>query len=111
MVYSNFRKFALVSVSLLGLAGFAGTASANTWQDNHPRRVEVNHRLNRQTDRIAHAVTAGQISPLRAVRLLRKEHQLRREERVMASLDHGHITRAEQRALNQQENRLSRRIP
>jgi len=33
-----------------------------------------------------------------------------REERQMAKLDNGHITRADQRALNQQENAVSKDI-
>ena len=35
---------------------------------------------------------------------------VRREERLMASQHGGHITRLEQRALNQQENGISREI-
>jgi hypothetical protein len=105
------KTLALVSVALFGLVGFAGAASANTWQQNHPRRVEVNRRLEHQTNLIAHDEFDGTISPFRAARLLREENGLRREERFMASFDHGHITRAEQRSLNQQENALRNRIP
>jgi hypothetical protein len=106
----NLRKLALASVALAGMLGFAGAASASTWQETHPRRVEVNHRLNHQAVRIAHAETTGAISPRRAVHLLRQDNKVRREERLMASQNRGHITKLEQRALNQQENRISKKI-
>jgi hypothetical protein len=41
---------------------------------------------------------------------IREDFAIRSEERAMAGFDHGHITPAEQRALNQQENAVSRRI-
>jgi hypothetical protein len=50
------------------------------------------------------------MSHVQATRLHRDDHQIRREERLMASQDGGHITRQEDRALNQQENRVSRQI-
>ena len=91
-------------------SGFSASAFANTWQANHPRRVEVNHRLGNQDHRINREFRTGQISGARAARLHREDHAVRHEERAMASLDHGHITRADQRALNQQENHISRQI-
>jgi hypothetical protein len=35
---------------------------------------------------------------------------IRREERLMAAQNGGHITKAEQRVLNRQENAVSRKI-
>jgi hypothetical protein len=111
IISGNLRKFALASVALAGILGFAGAASASTWQETHPRRVEVNQRLNNQADRIAHQEVRGNLSPGHAARLLREDNQVRREERLMAWQNGGHITRLEQRALNQQENRINRQIP
>ena len=107
----TFRKLALVSVSLIGLIGFAETASAKTFTPKDPRQVEVNQRLHNERLRIATDLRTGKIGGAKASRLLRKEIQIRREERVMASLNHGRLTKAEQKALNQQENRLDKRIP
>lgn len=87
------------------------SASAETlWQANHPRRVEVNSRLAMQNFRIRQGVADGRITPLEAQRLRAEDRAIRYEERSMAGFDGGHITGAEQRALNQQENAVSRQI-
>jgi hypothetical protein len=76
------KSVRLATVVFAGtLVAMAGSAFAETsWERNHPRRDH------------------------------REDRQVRREERTMASLDGGHITRADQRALNQQENAISRQI-
>lgn len=90
---------------------FAGAASAATnWDASHPRRAEVNRRLVNQDHRIRLEVHEGEMSHVQATRLHRDDHQIRREERLMASQDGGHITRQEDRALTQRENRVSRQI-
>ena len=102
--------FKLAALAALTLA-FAGTASAATqWDASHPRRVEVNHRLANQDRRIHQEVREGEMSRAEANRLHREDHRIRREERLMASQDGGHITRQDDRALNQQENHVSRQI-
>ena len=52
----------------------------------------------------------GEITRSQAHALHKEDRQIRREERTMARENHGHITRAEQTALNQQENAVSRQI-
>lgn len=100
----------LAAIAALSVA-FAGTASAETqWNATHPRRTEVNHRLANQDRRIHQEVREGEMSRAEAMRLHRDDHQIRQEERLMASQDGGRITRQEDRALNQQENRVSRQI-
>src|SRR5262249_47970210 len=93
---------------------FTGTtvaeASASTWEERHPRRAQVNHRLNNQNARINNNLAAGRITPREAARLHREVHAVRTEERAAASLHNGHITRGERRALNRQENEVSRQI-
>ena len=106
----NLRKLALAAAALAGMLGFAGAASASTWQETHPRRVEVNHRLANQNARIDRAEASGRMSPGQAARLHRQDRRVRHEERLMASMNRGHITQAEKRALNQQENRISNKI-
>jgi hypothetical protein len=89
----------------------AGSAFAETsWEWNHPRRDQVNDRLQNQSRRINQEYREGEITRGQARALHREDRQIRREERTMASLDGGHITRADQRALNQQENVVSRQI-
>jgi hypothetical protein len=85
-------------------------ASAATWGQHHPRRVEVNHRLTNQSHRINREFREGEMTRAQARRLHGQDRFVRREEGFMASQNQGHITRAEQRSLNQQENGVSREI-
>ncbi|MFJ1208810.1 hypothetical protein [Burkholderia pyrrocinia] len=88
-----------------------GTAFADTpWQQAHPRREEINQRLANQNRRIHHEVKEGEMSHAQAARLHRDDRKIRREERDMAAQDRGHITKSEQRVLNQQENAVSNKI-
>ena len=105
------RTVLLVTAATVSLTSLANTAFADTqWEKNHPRREEVNNRLATQNWRIHQQVKDGDLSRGQAARLHREDHQIRREERLMASQNGGHITRSEQRVLNQQENRVSRQI-
>jgi hypothetical protein len=55
-------------------------------------------------------VREGEITRDQAAKLHKEDHQIRQEERAMASQNGGHITRQEQKTLNQQENAVSRQI-
>lgn len=104
-------KVLTVTAVTLSLAGIATSAVADTkWQKNHPRREEVNNRLANQNGRIHQEVKEGEMSKKQAAQLHKEDHQIRKEERAMASTNGGHITKAEQRALNQQENQVSKQI-
>ena len=102
---------------ILGLACFAFTflgatmadASAATWAQNHPRRAEVT-RLANQNARINHDLATGKITTAQAAKLHKEDRAVRGQERFDASLNGGHITKPEQRALNQNENAISRQI-
>jgi hypothetical protein len=104
-------KMLMLVTNLAMLGASVGAASADTrWQRNHPWRVEVKGRLAVQNWRINRQVRDGDLTRSQAAALHRDDRAIRREERVMASLNHGHLTAAEHRALNQQENAVSRRI-
>jgi hypothetical protein len=108
----SFRKTLIFAASAVMLGGLVGTASAETtWQKNHPRRTQVNHRLAHQNRRIHHDVKNGSMTRGQAATAHREDHQVRREERDMASQNGGHITKPEERVLNSQENGISRQIP
>jgi hypothetical protein len=94
---------ALVSTS-------ATTVFAGDWAANHPRREQVNDRLQNQNRRIKSEVRNGEITKGQAQQLHQEDHAIRQEERAMSGMNNGHITRTEQRALNQQENAVSRQI-
>src|SRR5450432_3474197 len=76
----------------------------------HPRRAEVNHRLANQNRRIHEEVKEGDLTKAQGAKLHKEDRQIRQEERDMASQDHGHITKQEQKTLNQQENQVSKQI-
>jgi outer membrane murein-binding lipoprotein Lpp len=109
---NSVRKHLGLAAVVIALATVAGTASAETtWQKNHPRRTQVNHRLNNQDKRIHQDVKNGTLSKSQAASLHHEDHQVRQEERDMASQNGGHITKGEQRTLNGQENAISGQIP
>src|SRR5690242_15978666 len=105
----TFVKVVTVLVAGTLAAGVAGTASAETpWERSHPWRDQVNDRLENQNRRIHQEYREGEITRGQARQFHREDRQIRYEERRMARFDGGHITRADRRALNQQENVVSR---
>jgi hypothetical protein len=101
--------FAAVAMIATGAASTAATAG--TWAANHPRRAEVNHRLDNQNARIHEERREGDITGQQAQSLHAQDRAIRADERAYASDHGGHISKAEQHALNQQENIVSREIP
>jgi hypothetical protein len=111
-MWNSARKTLTFAAALVSLAALVGTASADdTWQKNHPRRTQVNSRLANQNRRIHNDVKDGTLSKAQAANLHHEDHQVRQEERDMASQNGGHITKAEQGVLNHQENGISNQIP
>jgi hypothetical protein len=70
----------------------------------------VNGRLANQDKRIHQERKEGEITKAQAQKLHSEDHAIRQEERTMASTNGGHITKTEQRALNHQENQVSKQI-
>jgi len=104
-------------VGLLVMAGFITSvglspvyADETAWQKSHPRRTQVNKRLLNQNRRINQGVKSGTLTKTEAGQLHKEDHQIRQEERDMASQNGGHITKQEQRTLNAQENKVSGQI-
>ena len=105
-----------LSIAAVLLVG-ANAAMANEgkkdhkdWNKDHPRRAEVNARLNNQDKRINQEVKEGEISKGQAAKMHKEDRQIRQEERDMAAQNGGHITKQEQKMLNQQENQVSKQI-
>jgi len=101
-------------LSAAGLSAFAQTAptagQGAEWSKQHPRRAEVNKRLANQNQRIKNEVKEGEMSKAQAASLHKQDKQIRQEERDMAAQNGGHITKQEQKTLNQQENAVSKQI-
>ena len=82
-------------VPIAPAAGNGGQQGNGQWKKDHPRRAEVNGRMNKGVQ--DGDMTKGQ------------EAKDRREERRMAAKDGGHITKADQRKLNRRINRQEKR--
>lgn len=109
----------LILASLLSVLAMSSFAQAPvtapekndaSFQKSHPRREQVNERLANQNNRIKDEVKEGDMTKAKAARLHKKDRQIRQEERDMASQNGGHITKQEQKTLNQQENKVSAQI-
>lgn len=109
---NRLSKALVLSVLVAIAAGAAGSSFAadTKWEKHHPRRDQVNDRLANQNKRISTEVKEGDLTKAQAAGLRKEDRQIRREERAMASQNGGHITKLEQKALNQQENAVSKQI-
>jgi len=101
---------AIGSLALVAFVAVSLHSDAQGWAAKHPRRAQVNSRLNNQNKRIQNEVKEGDLTKKQAAGLHKEDHQIRREERAMASQNNGHITKSEQKVLNQQENKVSKQI-
>lgn len=111
MTAAKFVRLTTFVFAGLLATGAASSAFAETeWEAHHPRRDQVNDRLENQSRRINREYREGEISRGQAHRLHQEDRFIRREERHMASMNGGHITRDEQHALNRQENWVGRQI-
>jgi hypothetical protein len=104
-------KAVVFAVSFVVMGGMVTTSFAETqWERNHPRRDQVNDRLSNQNRRINNELKEGELNKQQANKLHREDRAIRQEERTMSKFNSGHITGAEQKSLNQQENAVSRQI-
>ncbi len=101
--------FAALGMTQAASAGHSG-APAATWAEEHPRRDEVNDRIENQEARISKDLSEGKITPSQATTLRAEDKTIRGEEQSMAKTDGGHITKADQKSLNQQLNYNSKQI-
>jgi hypothetical protein len=77
---------------------------------NHPRVNEVNARERNQQDRIANGERNGTLTPGQAAHLGNREQKIDNEEKADMAAHNGHLTKAEQRQLNKEQNKTSRQI-
>lgn len=109
--YKMNTKTIVVAVAglVLAVAG-AQAASAQDFAQTHPRRAEVNQRLDRQDARITAERADGAIGAAKAHRLRHADRRIRASERRYAMRHGGHISKAEQSRLNHREDAVSHRI-
>jgi hypothetical protein len=73
-----------------------------------PLRQAVEPTLQQQ--RIANGVKNGKLTPAQTANLERRESQVQAREQKDMAAHNGHLTKAEQRGINRQQNRISRSI-
>jgi hypothetical protein len=102
------KRAVILAILATFIAGGTVTASAESQFDkDHPHRAEVNKRLHKENAKTAREVKSGKLTQAQGQQLHQQDHQIRQEERDMASQNGGHITKQEQATLNQQENSVN----
>jgi len=108
------KKILILSLGLISMLCLvsikAGAEDQKDWNKEHPRRAEVNKRLANQNRRINQGVKSGQLTKDGAQKLKAEDRSIRRRERRMAAKNGGHITKAQEKQLNKEENAVSRQI-
>ena len=110
--------FTIATLALGGLLAAPGFAQNPNTQGagpgihdpNHPRVNEVNAREQNQQDRIANGVQNGTMTPGQASRVENKEQHIDNQEKADMAANNGHLTKGEQKQLNKEQNRTSKRI-
>ena len=109
----------LLALAVGGLM-LAGSASAQTSTTSgagpgvvdpgHPRVNEVNKREENQQQRIGNGVKSGKLSAQQTSNLEKREANVQNREKKDMAAHNGHLTKAEQKGINRQQNRSSRGI-
>jgi hypothetical protein len=110
------------SLLLLAAAGlmFASFAAAQTSTTSgagpgvvdpgHPRVNQVNGREQNQQNRIANGMKNGTLNSKQATNLEKRETSVQNREKKDMAAHNGHLTKAEQKGINRQQNRISKSI-
>ena len=100
---------------LLAAPGFAQNpntqgAGPGKVDPNHPRVNQVNSREQNQQNRIANGLKNDSLNPKQASNLEKREASVENREKKDMAEHNGHLTKAEQRGINRQQNRISKSI-
>jgi hypothetical protein len=102
--------FFAIAVTLSTSAFAQGPGHQPKHIPDHPRVNQVNSRIDNQEKRINEERKEGELTGKQARTDRRDLRTINQEKHDMRSQDNGHLTRADQRSLNQQLNHNSRRI-
>jgi len=108
----------VLTVGGLLLAGSASAQTSTTTSGagpgvvdpGHPRVNEVNQREENQQQRIANGVSSGKLSAQQTSNLEKREASVQNREKKDMAAHNGHLTKAEQKGINRQQNRTSNSI-
>ena len=106
------KKLSLLLLTTgMGLIIFAqGPGKQDTHIKDHPRVNQVNKRVDNQEKRIDNKVKDGDMSKQQARKDRKELKEINQEKKDMRKTDGGHLTKADQKALNQQLNQNSKKI-
>jgi hypothetical protein len=85
-------------------------AGAGVDDPNHPRVNQINQREQNQQNRIANGIKNDKLTPGQAARLEKGQQRLVNNEKKDMAANNGHLTKKDQRQLNHEANRQSRKI-
>jgi hypothetical protein len=108
----NVSKWILATVMTMGLAATAQAkgkgnptgAPGSKFATEHPRRNEVNKRVDNQRERINEGVKNGKLSEQQAQQLRANDRAIKEQEHAEVRANGGHLTPGEQKQINQEEN-------
>ncbi len=111
------------SLLVLAVGGLmiAGSAAAQTSTNTsgagpgvvdpgHPRVNQVNRREENQQQRIGNGIKSGKLNAQQASHLEKREASVQNREKKDMAAHNGHLTKAEQKGINRQQNRISKSI-
>ena len=98
-------------IALLALSFAAPSAfAARKFEHKHPRRAEVNEREQNQKERINEGVKDGTITKSEAKEDRKNLRNIKAEEKADVKANGGHLTKDEQKDLNQKLDKNSKQI-
>ena len=109
------KRLSLIS-SIVGSVVVAGVMMAgvgraeNDWQEHHPGRTHINHRLKHQGKRIDESMKHGKISSSEAQQLHSEDQNIHNQEVQDAKANGGHLTKGERHQLNQEETQVKHQL-
>jgi len=102
--------FALAAALVLAPAALLAQNSAPTLPPSEATAKTIHNRRIDQQKRIAQGVNSGQLTAGETSRLEHQEAGINKEEQGMRAQDNGHLTAADKKTLDRQQNQESRRI-
>ncbi len=100
----------ILSVCISVFSYAQGPGHQRTHIKNHPRVNQVNHRVDKQERRITTERKEGDLSKAQAKQDRRNLSTVNQEKKDMRKMDKGHLTKQDQKSLNQQLNTNSKKI-
>ena len=111
------KSLLVLAVGGLMIAGSAPAQTSTTSgagpgvvDPGHPRVNQVNNREENQQQRIGNGIKSGKLNSQQASNLEKLETSVQNREKKDMSEHNGHLTKAEQKGINRQQNRISKSI-